>query len=90
MSAKEMFEKLGLGYYSIDYKKNEIIKILYSDGKNIEITISKKYIDYRKNGKKSLLPTIFIKPISKQLEELGYLDEWKLLNKIESRCEIEN
>ena len=75
MNAKEMFGKLGLEYCSIDYKKNEIIGIQHSNAYGTWIKISKKYIEYVENFDCSRLPLKFIKPINKQLEELGWLDE---------------
>ena len=72
MTAKEMFEKLKLEYRSIDYKKNEILEIQYSNGDGTWINISKKRIEYVENHNNKSLPLEFLKAINKQVEELGW------------------
>lgn len=72
MKAKEMFEKLKLEYRSIDYKKDEILEIQYSNGNGTRITISKKRIEYVENYNRKDLPMEFLKAINKQIEELGW------------------
>lgn len=67
-----MFEKLKLEYRSIDYKKNEILEIQYSNGDGTWINISKKRIEYVENRNNRSLPIEFLKAINKQLEELGW------------------
>lgn len=75
MKAKEMFEKLKLEYRSIDFKKDEILEIQYSNRNGTWINISKKRIEYVENHNSRALPMEFLKAINKQIEELGWNDE---------------
>lgn len=72
MGAKEMFKKLGLEYYTMCYKNDQILDITYSNNDGTWLTISKNGIEYIENHNRKNLPLLTLKAINKQIEELGW------------------
>ena len=72
MGAKEMFKKLGLEYYAMCYKNDQILDITYSNNDGTRLTISKNGIEYIENHNRKNLPLLTLKAINKQIEELGW------------------
>ena len=72
MGAKEMFKKLGLEYYAMCYKNDQILDITYSNNDGTWLTISKNGIEYIENHNRKNLPRLTLKAINKQIEELGW------------------
>lgn len=72
MGAKEMFKKLGLEYYAMSYKNDQILDITYSNNDGTWLTISKNGIEYIENHNRKNLPLLTLKAINKQIEELGW------------------
>lgn len=75
MNAKEMFKKLKLNCYDIDYIDDEPIRILYHNNNGTRVNISKKGIEYTENYDRNPLPLYFLPAINKQIEELGWNNE---------------
>lgn len=84
MTAKKMFEELGL-YYQEVKRNNEITKIIYKNSEEMDTQIEFQilsngkidtfycyYIGFRKTTKPGFVDKHLFKAIQKQIEELGW------------------
>ncbi len=74
MSAREMFDKLGLEYISIDYEKNELKTIMYHDNDGNRVIMAKDFIECYQNYNLCPLDTKYLHAIIKQYKEFGWYD----------------